>query len=241
MVHPQIIRQQQQQLRENRARKKPVPSISPPQTTAAVGGGGRDANHSIYSSQINKQHDPRTDVRPLPASSLPPRYSLALAAANQTIPANPSPSNSLASNTSEFPLTPTASRCHPKQFPHVSFRKDHARASQSGTTAHGSCATLGSDAAASSASVLPQQGVTLPAPPTLDRSRLNFAETVQLVASCTAAATAAALTSQKVSNTYPPFFVRMYVHTCTPHPVQLLNCIPYIYVKCTLSLKKGLF
>ena len=197
MVHPHIIRQRQQQVGEGRAEKKPNTSISPPhEGTTAVGGGGK---HSTSSPEINKRHEPHTHVRPLPVSSLPPHCPLPLAPTNKTFLMNPSHSDSSASD--ELPPTPTTSRCHPKQFPCVSFQNDHAHVSwRGGTTARGNGATLGNEAAVTSSSSLPpQRGVALP-PSTHDCGRLNFEQTVQLVASCTAAATAAALTSQKVSN-----------------------------------------
>ena len=199
MVHPHIIRQRQQQLGEGRAEKKSNVSISPPphEGTTVVGGGGK---HSISSPEINKHHEPHTHVRPLPVSSLPPHCPLPLAPTNKTFPMNPSHSDSSALDTDELPPTPTTSRHHPKQFSCVSFQNDHAHTSRRGATARGNGATLGNEAAVTSSSSLPpQRGVALP-PSTHDCGRLNFEQTVQLVASCTAAATAAALTSQKVSN-----------------------------------------
>ena len=203
MVQPQLVTRPLATLGEG-GEESIATKFSQPQM---VNGGGVRSHtyHSRVAPKSKEQQRSGTCVRRLPASSFPPTLRLqstdspttgTTALVSRGNPHTVSKADSTAAGNAVFPASTSTSRLQFDQFPRVSSTRDHADTSRSTVT------TAAAAPASSSSSVAFRSSIPATSPASFPPPHLGFAETVRLVASCTAAATAAALASQRVRLTY---------------------------------------
>lgn len=197
LVHPQMIGQPSVRLpgRDLGDEREDSPISPPPQKRV----GGSDSRHSNQSSKPKSQQEPGTGVRTLPVSSLSSQSHSQLSDELRNviyplIPRMVSLDSSAAGQTA-FPPSQAPPQRQRKQFSCVPSDQEHASTTKPHDTVSGVTGELHDAMSGTSSSSLPPFSF----PPSHHPSITGFEETVKLVASCTAAATAAALTAQKVS------------------------------------------
>lgn len=200
VVHPQMIRQPSVRLpgRDLGDKREDSPISPPPQKRV----GGSDSTHSNQSSKPVDQQEPGTGVITLPVSSLSSQSHSQLSdeLRNVIYPLIPRmvSSDSSAAGQTTFPSSQAPPRRQRKQFSSVPSDQEHASTTKPRDTVSGVTGDLHDAISGTSSSPLPPFSF----PPSHHPFITDFEETVKLIASCTAAATAAALTAQKVSG-YP--------------------------------------
>ena len=255
-MQPRMIAQQPEKTlgrRETKEGSKSNASSPYPQKARRVGG-ERDVQHSRLQLNESRVSKPLartgTDLTKHPVSYLPPPSTLASQLnpdpANIPFPVNPMkpcghppPDRGIQAEGFLANATP---RRHPeqrKQFPSVSCYSDNVDLFDREPCTGDSPSTMASVTTASQTSQT--SGVSLP-PHTLPRLHrdvtsqrnppLDFEETVRLVASCTAAATAAVISAQRVSHTHTTqhstahtqyTHTHTHTHTHTQHHFPLIS------------------